>query len=122
MNWYFEALKNYLKFKGRSGRKEYWWFNLINVFLYFSLLFIDKKVGWVSDQSRNEGLLSSLFVLAIFIPSISLNIRRLHDIGKSGFWLFINFLPLLGALTLLYFSIQKSQPETNLYGPVSNRS
>lgn len=62
-------------------------------------------------------MLSGLFSLALFIPSLAVAVRRLHDIGRSGWWLLIGLIPLVGAFVLLVFAVQDSQPGSNAYGP-----
>ncbi len=80
-----------------------------------SLYLIAIVVGIV-DGVTGLGVLSPLYSLALLIPSIAVAIRRLHDVGKSGWWLLLGFVPLVG-LVLLYFMVQDSQPGGNEYGP-----
>ena len=77
MKYYLEALKKYTVFNGRARRKEYWMFVLFNVIIAFVLGIIDNLIG-------TTPIIYILYMLAIIIPSISVAVRRLHDIGKSG--------------------------------------
>lgn len=108
MNWFIEALKKYAVFTGRSRRKEYWFFVLFSILIAIVVGIVDGVTGL--------GVLSPLYSLALLIPSIAVAIRRLHDVGKSGWWLLLGFVPLVG-LVLLYFMVQDSQPGGNEYGP-----
>lgn len=116
VNWYIEVLKKYTVFSGRARRKEYWFFVLFNVLVSIALTFIDGVTGTLSAES-GVGLLSGLYGLAVLVPSIAVGVRRLHDIGRSGWWLLIVLVPLLGVLVLLVFAVLDSQPGSNEYGP-----
>ena len=109
MHWYMEVLRKYAEFGGRARRSEYWWFVLINTLASFALLAVDMFVG--------TGFLYYLYALAVLIPSLAVGVRRLHDTGRSGWWLLIAFIPLIGAIILLVFLFQDSEPGTNQYGP-----
>lgn len=115
MNWYLQVLKKYAVFSGRARRKEYWFFVLFNIIFSIAFTVIDGVTGTL-DPTMGMGLLSLLYSLAVLIPSISVTVRRLHDIGRSGWWLFIILIPLLGAITLLVFMFLDSKPEENQYG------
>ena len=119
MNWYIEALKKYAVFSGRSRRKEFWYFTLFNFIISLTLEFIDgmATLSYFYNETFGFGLLGGVYTLAIIIPSIAVSIRRLHDIGKSGWWILISFIPLIGVLVLLYFHVLDSQSEENQYGP-----
>jgi len=111
MEWWLLCVRNkYADFKGRARRKEYWMYYLVYIILAFLVGFIDGFLGLYP-------ILSSIFSLALLIPSIAVAVRRLHDTGKSGWWLLISLVPLLGALYLLYLMIKDSQPDTNAWGP-----
>ncbi len=115
MNWYLDVLKKYAVFSGRARRKEYWMFALVNVIIAFVLGLIDGVIGAAlgSDQS----LLSTLYTLAILIPSLAVGVRRLHDTGRSAWWLLICLVPIIGPIALLVFLVQDSQHGDNQYGP-----
>jgi|ERR1043165_6327400 uncharacterized membrane protein YhaH (DUF805 family) len=116
MNWYLEALKKYADFSGRSRRKEYWLFVLFSVLISIVLQIIDGALGLFS-RDLNAGLLSSLYGLAVLIPSIAVAIRRLHDTGRSGWMYLLIFVPCIGWILLLVWFIEDSSPGTNEYGP-----
>ena len=83
MNWYIEVLKKYAVFSGRARRKEYWFFVLFNVIISLVLTVIDAAMG-TYDETVGTGILSGVYLLAIFIPSLAVAVRRLHDTGRSG--------------------------------------
>lgn len=109
MKWYIQAFKNYINFEGRASRSEYWFFFLFNVIAAVICIGLTFAASWMIN-------LYYLFVLAVIIPTLSVSIRRLHDIGKTGWWYLIVVVPLLGALVVLYFFVQPSQPGSNQYG------
>ena len=82
MYWYLEALKKYVQFSGRSRRKEYWLFTLLNLLISLAVASLEIQVG-MSDNIGG-GLLSNLYALAVLIPGIAVGVRRLHDTGRSG--------------------------------------
>ena len=77
---------------------------------------MDRLTGNVSPEA-GVGILSGLYALGVMIPGIAVSVRRLHDTGRSGWWLLITFVPVLGALVFFYFMVLDSSPETNEYGP-----
>jgi len=116
MNWFLLALKKYAEFSGRSQRSEYWFFILFYCLILIALVFVDTMTGLI-NAAYGIGLLSGVFGLAMLIPSISVAVRRLHDIGRTGWWILIGLVPLIGFIVLLIFYVQDSQPGTNAYGP-----
>ncbi|MBS4960459.1 MAG: DUF805 domain-containing protein [Clostridiales bacterium] len=104
MSWYLGVLKKYAVFEGRARRKEYWMFVLFNFIISFVLSYISASI-------------STLYLLAVILPGIAVSVRRLHDIGKSGFWLLVSFIPIIGSIILLVFMCLDSQAGTNTYGP-----
>lgn len=115
MNWYLNALRQYAVFTGRARRKEYWFFVLFNIIIFFILSLIDQTLG-LRGFVAGLGLLSSLYWLAVIIPSIAVAIRRLHDIGRTGWWLLLVLIPVIGPIVLLIFALLDSQPGPNQYG------
>ena len=91
MNWYLRVLQNYAVFNGRARRKEYWMFVLFNMIISFLFGFLDGFLGL--------GYLSSIYSLIVFIPSIAVMIRRVHEVGKSGWFCLIPIYNLILALT-----------------------
>ncbi len=81
MNYYFKVLQNYATFGGRARRSEYWYFVLFNVIVSFILAFVDVAMG--------SSILSNIYTVAVIIPSIAVGVRRMHDVGKSGWFLLI---------------------------------
>jgi len=115
MNWYLDVWKKFAVFQGRSRRKEYWYFLLCNVIAGMVLGVVDGLTGML-DDATGIGLLSGLYMLAVLIPSLAVSVRRLHDTGRSGWWMLLGIIPLLG-LVVLFFAAQDSQPGDNHYGP-----
>ena len=122
-NTYFiDTIKNrYAKFDGRATRSEYWYFVLFYFIISIVAAVLDTFVinpmlGATPEEAAAGGFLQVIMALALLIPSIALGIRRLHDIGKSGWWLLIGFIPIIGLLVLIYFYVQDSQAGSNLYG------
>lgn len=107
--------KNYVNFQGRSSRGAYWWYFLFSIVLGFILGFIDGFMGAV-EPNTGLGLLGGLFSLATLIPGIALGVRRLHDTGKSGWWILIYF-TIIGILVLIFFFAQPGERSENKYGP-----
>lgn len=116
MNWYLGVLKKYVDFNGRARRKEYWFFVLFNLIISCVLSAIDVFIGTYS-VSAGVGLLAGLYALAVLLPGIGVTVRRLHDTGRSGWWILIALVPLVGWIVLLVFMLIDSQPGTNAYGP-----
>jgi uncharacterized membrane protein YhaH (DUF805 family) len=110
MQWYLNVLKNYVGFQGRARRKEYWMFFLFNLIISIVLTVVELAVGL-------ESVLTGIYSLAILLPSIAVTARRLHDIGKSGWWMLISLVPIIGAIVLLVFTCLDSEEGENKYGP-----
>lgn len=111
MNWYLHVLKNYFVFKGRSRRKEYWMFVLYNFIISLGLAILEIVLSIPM-------VLTGFYTLFIFIPSLTLTIRRFHDIGKSAWWVLICFVPLIGPILMIIFACLDSQPSSNKYGHI----
>ncbi|WP_417885548.1 DUF805 domain-containing protein [Zunongwangia sp.] len=115
MKWFLKGLKQYTDFQGRSRRKEFFMFNLFNS-LFGILLMIISAILAKLLNSEVFILLYVLYLFATILPSIALTIRRLHDIGKSGWTMLVSFIPVIGSFWLLYLLITESEPEENEYG------
>jgi len=115
MSWYLQVLKKYAVFSGRARRKEYWYFVLFNTIIGFVLGIIEGLAGIAPGTEYS--VLAILYSLAVLLPGIGVSIRRLHDTGRSGWWLFIALIPLIGSIILLIYMVSDSQAETNQYGP-----
>jgi uncharacterized membrane protein YhaH (DUF805 family) len=109
MNWYLEVLKKYAVVSGRARRSEYWYFVLFNLIIFIILTIIDYAI--------NSAILSTIYSLAVLIPSIAVAVRRLHDTNRTGWWLLIGLIPIIGFIVLLIFMVQDSQKGENQYGP-----
>ncbi|WP_030770749.1 MULTISPECIES: DUF805 domain-containing protein [unclassified Streptomyces] len=109
MNHYTDVLKKYAVFSGRARRQEYWMFFLFNAAAAIVLMILDGVLG-------TYPLLVGLYVLATFLPSLAVTVRRLHDLGKSGAWYFIAFVPFIGGIWLLVLTATAGQPQPNQYG------
>ena len=116
MSWYLEALKKYAVFSGRSRRREYWYFVLFNIIVGIVLGWIDALLG-TRGSYAGAGLLSGIYGLAVLIPTLAVTVRRLHDIDRSGWWILIGLVPLIGVIVLLVFALLDGTPGDNRYGP-----
>lgn len=114
MNWYIKVLKNFTDFQGRARRKEYWMFVLLNIVISIILGTIDMLLGF--DMETGYGVLSGLYSLFIIIPSIAVAVRRFHDTGRSGWWLLIGLVPIVGWIILIIFLVLDSQKDANKWG------
>lgn len=115
MNWYLHVLKNYATFSGRARRKEYWMFFLFNVLISLGLGVLDVVAGTYSVEYET-GFFSGLYSLLVLIPGIAVGVRRLHDTNRSGWWILISLIPLIGVIVLFVFMCLDSQPGTNRFG------
>lgn len=110
MNWYLEVLqKKYAEFNGRARRKEFWMFVLINICISIA-------VGIVAAIIHLRAL-HVLYSLAVLVPCLAVSVRRLHDTNRSGWWLLLALIPLIGAIVLIVFYAQDSDPGENQFGP-----
>ena len=89
MNWYVKVLKQYADFKGRARRKEYWMFVLINAIISMLMMLLDELLGTTYGPLNEEGYFDTFYALATFVPSIAVSARRMHDVGKSGWYMLI---------------------------------
>ncbi len=113
MHWYFDVLKNYADFHSRARRTEFWIFTGINQVIAVALGLTDTIEGLDLGCFLT---LSGLYGLAVLIPSLAVTVRRLHDIGRSGWWLFVSLVPILGLIILLVFMCTDGQQARNIYG------
>lgn len=111
MDYYVAVLKKYAVFSGRARRKEYWMFVLFNILISIVLSIIDRTI------SDGASVFTTLYGLAVLIPGLAVAVRRLHDTNKSGWWLLISLIPLIGAIVLIVFMVLDSQSGDNKYGP-----
>ena len=116
MNWYLKVLKeHYADFNGRARREEYWMFALFNAIAMIVLMIV---FGGIAALLESPGILfiSYIYLLAIIVPSLALIVRRLHDVGKSGWFYLINFIPLVGPIWLLVLFCTDSENGANKWG------
>jgi uncharacterized membrane protein YhaH (DUF805 family) len=99
------CLRKYVDFSGRAVRSEFWWFALFQVIVMVA-------ASWLGE------MVYGLVALALVLPSLAVGARRLHDVGKSGWFLLLHLLPIIGILVLIFFWVQPSQTESNDYGVV----
>ena len=119
MNYFMDCMtKKYATFSGRARRAEYWNFVLFNVIAQFVLaVIIGFVIGIAGGSMDTASLLIDLASLAFALPGLAVFIRRLHDIGKSGWWILVVLIPIIGAIILLFFSVQEGNRGANQYGP-----
>ncbi|PBQ33822.1 hypothetical protein CNR22_19220 [Sphingobacteriaceae bacterium] len=118
MNWYLKVLKQYADFKGRARRKEFWMFFLFNLLIWMALLVLSSFLTNGSDET--DTVITYLLIGHFFImliPGLAVTVRRLHDMGKSGSWFFIYFVPVVGGIWLLSLLCTDGVSGPNQYGP-----
>jgi uncharacterized membrane protein YhaH (DUF805 family) len=116
MSGYVRAMQRYFEVSGRSTRSEYWFFVLF-VFIFNIVAGILDALLGLGDPMQGIGLLGGIVSLVHLIPSITVGIRRLHDIDRTGWWLLIAFVPLIGFIVLIVFFVTGSTPGVNRFGP-----
>ncbi|OGO03722.1 MAG: hypothetical protein A2Y60_04025 [Chloroflexi bacterium RBG_13_54_9] len=117
MNWYIKVLNSYAVFSGRARRKEYWMFFLFNFIFGLVASFIDLGIGLLTFAAFGFGLLYILYTLAVLVPGLAVAVRRLHDVGKSGWYYLVVLIPIAGAIWFLVLTCTDSQTGDNKYGP-----
>jgi uncharacterized membrane protein YhaH (DUF805 family) len=110
-------MKKYGDLSGRARRKEYWMFHLFNVIFTIAVVILASIFGTASEEDLGLRVIYGLFALAIILPTLSATVRRLHDVGKSGWWILISIIPLIGDIWLFVLMVTDSQPGDNQYGP-----
>jgi len=110
MEWYLAVLKNYVGFSGRARRTEYWMFELFNIIAAVILLVLGVLVHPLI-------FLYYLYGVAVLLPTLAVGFRRLHDTGRSAWWLLIGLIPIVGGIVLLVFTCLPGTPGPNQYGP-----
>lgn len=115
MDWYIGVLKNYALFTGRARRKEYWMFVLINMIISAILNVIQAVIGMETPY------ITIIYSLAVLLPSIAVAVRRLHDTERSGWWLLISLIPIVGAIVLIVFMCQNGTAEITVSAQTLSR-
>ena len=121
MEWYLKVMRdNYANFNGRARRKEYWMFVLVQTIIMIGLMILDSVLGLdfeLQGISLGYGYLYLIGIIVHFIPSLAVLVRRLHDVGKSGWFYFIFLIPIIGIIWLLVLYCTEGQKEDNKWGP-----
>ena len=107
--WKVVVLQRYAQFVGRASRAEYWWFFLAN-------LIVLAVLGILSRVSTVFAILYVIYGLAVLIPGIAVAVRRLHDTNRSGWWLLLWFIPIVGFIIVIVFLATQGDPAPNRYG------
>lgn len=110
-DWFKKGLRNYANFSGRARRKEYWCFVLVQIGLIVIAMVLDSIIF-----GSETGLFYVVLGLGLFLPSVAVAIRRLHDTNRSGWWFLLSFIPLIGSLILVIFLASDTKLETNQWG------
>ena len=120
MKIYFKPWKKFASFEGRASRKEYWVFVIINIIILLFTPAIGKGIipreFFYLFNEQDPGLLLFIFYLISLFPSIGVGIRRLHDINKSGWWLLLSLVPILGWIALFVMTVLPGTYEQNDFG------
>ena len=122
MQWYLKALKQYADFGGRARRTEFWMFVLVNALISIVLGIIDTVTGTANayavagTASYSPGILGTIYGLAVLIPTIAVTVRRLHDTDRSGWWFFIQLIPIVGSIVMLVFMCLEGTRGPNRFG------
>ena len=121
MEWYLKVMRdNYANFSGRARRREYWMYVLVQSIIMIGLMILDSVLGLdfeLQGISLGYGYLYLIGLIVHFIPSLAVLVRRLHDVGKSGWFYFIFLIPLIGVLWLLVLYCTEGQKQDNKWGP-----
>lgn len=112
------CLQKYADFSGRAGRPEFWWFFLFGCLVSFGAAVLDAILGLDFDSGAfaNSGVIGIVSSLALFLPQLAVNVRRLHDTGRSGWWVLIVLVPCLGLIMMLVFCVTRGEAHANKYG------
>jgi uncharacterized membrane protein YhaH (DUF805 family) len=116
MKWFVKCMKQYADFGGRARRTEFWMFVLFNIIFSVIASLIDRAIGFKIGAIQ-MGIIGLIYSLAVLIPALAVSVRRLHDIGKSGWMVLINLIPLIGLIWFIVLMVKDSQPGENQYGP-----
>ena len=115
MEWYLKVLRQFSDFEGRARRKEYWMYTLINAIVILIAITLDNVLG-LANEDYFIGPIYMLYALAVILPGLAVSVRRLHDVGKSGWMILISFIPIIGGIWLLILFVTDGQVGENEYG------
>ena len=115
MNWYIGAFKKFTVFSGRAHRPEYWYFVLFNILVNIACNIVDNVLGTFNPE-YGFGPVGGFYMLVALMPGLAVTVRRLHDTGRSGWWILIGLVPFVGWLVMLAFMIFGSESGSNKYG------
>lgn len=110
------VFSKYATFSGRASRPEFWWWVLFAIISSIIAYALDSAFGWHYEAMQSAGPISGIWSLATILPNLAVTVRRLHDTDRRGWWIFLNLIPLIGALVLLYWYIKKGTPGANRFG------
>jgi uncharacterized membrane protein YhaH (DUF805 family) len=117
------GFRKYVDFSGRASRSEYWWWALFAFLVGILATVLDAVIFPGSTRSGSYfGIVSGITTLALFLPYLAVTVRRLHDTDRSGWWLLIAFIPLIGAIVLLIFLASSGELGVNRFGPPPTRT
>lgn len=116
MNYYLKAFRNYAVFDGRAGFFEFWAFVLYNIVFSVSAFILDILFNLDSRGILQHGLIYEIYIAIVFIPGMAVAVRRLHDVGKDGWYLFIVLIPFIGIIRFFMVALGDSYPGKNDYG------
>ncbi|WNH07817.1 DUF805 domain-containing protein [Thalassobellus suaedae] len=117
MKWYLKVVRdNYANFNGRARRQEYWMFVLFNAIFIIAIATISGGIASATDTPALFGLYA-IYTLGVFIPSLAVGVRRLHDVGKSGWFYLIGLIPFIGGIWLFVLFVTEGDKGPNQYGP-----
>jgi len=111
------GFKNYVNFQGRASRSAYWWWALFQFIVEAATVLLAHLLAGANAMAGAGGLLIGVVALGLFLPSLGLYVRRLHDTNHSGWWIFLGCVPLVGGIVLLIWTILKGTAGPNKYGP-----
>jgi len=115
VNYFLDALKNYVNFTGRATRQQYWMYILFYIVFYFIAVTLDINLGQF-DKEKMNGFISTVYTFGLLLPTVAILARRLHDIGRSSWWILLILIPVVGSLVILTFTLMDSQKGENEYG------
>ena len=116
MNYYLKAFRNYAVFDGRAGFFEFWAFVLYNIVFSVSAFILDILLNLDSQGILQHGLIYEIYTAIVFIPGMAVAVRRLHDVGKDGWYIFIVLIPFVGIIRFFMVVLGDSYPGKNDYG------